>query len=296
MTALQNAPTPITRIVPAGPSFMQADPYIPRPARVRSVTKLTELESLYEISFVDEAPLGHDPGQFVQVSILGVGECPISICTSPTRGPGFGLCVRRVGDVTNHIHQLRPSDIIGIRGPLGCRFDVKEMHGRDVLIVAGGLGLAPVRSLIQYVLDERDRFGDFHLFYGTRSPAELLFRDDLTLWREDPRVNFHMTVDRPDEQWRGKSGVVTTLFAELPKLNPAQTAVVVVGPPVMFKFVVLEVLARGIAQKSIYCSLERRMKCGIGKCGHCQANNVYVCQEGPVFKYGELKGLREAIE
>ncbi len=270
--------------------------YEPEPAEVVSVEKLTDQENVYALQLASGQPLGHLPGQFVQVALLGIGECPISICSSPTRPSTFELCVRRVGEVTEHIHRLREGDTIGIRGPLGNGFDVNELHGKDVLIVAGGLGLAPVRSLIQYILDERARFGQFHLLYGARSPDELLFKNDLSLWRDRDDVNFHMTVDRPDEQWRGRSGVVTTLFSEVPKLNPAETQVVIVGPPVMFKFVVLEVLSRRIHQRNIFCSLERRMKCGVGKCGHCQANNVYVCLEGPVFRYGELKALREAIE
>lgn len=270
--------------------------YLPSPAIVQSIHDLTTVEKVFSFQLADGRPLGHAPGQFVQVSILGIGECPISICSSPTRPGSFELCIRRVGSVTDHLHQLSPGATVGIRGPLGHGFDVSELHGKDILIVAGGLGLAPVRSLIQYILDERPRFGQFHLLYGAREPKEILFRDDLAVWREGKDVNCHVTVDRPDEQWRGKSGVVTTLFKLLPKLNPPETMVVVVGPPIMFKFVVLEVLARRIPQSNILCSLERRMKCGIGKCGHCQANNVYVCMEGPVFKYGQLKAMREALE
>ena len=270
--------------------------YEPEMAEVISAEKLTDMENLYGFRLASGQALGHNPGQFVQVAILGVGECPISLCSSPTRPDTFELCVRRAGEVTEHIHGLKEGDVIGIRGPLGNGFDVNELHGKDILIVAGGLGIAPVRSLIQYILDERGRFGAFHLLYGARSPDELLFRNDLALWRESADVNFHVTVDRPDEQWRGRSGVVTTLFSEVPRLDPAETTVVIVGPPIMFKFVVLEVLSRRIHQKNIYCSLERRMKCGVGKCGHCQANNVYVCLEGPVFRYGQLKALREAIE
>lgn len=273
-----------------------AELYLPQPARILRVTQLTEMEKHYELAFLDGHRLNHQPGQFVQVSILGVGECPISICSSPTRPDTFELCIRRAGSVTNRIHALREKDIIGIRGPLGHGFDVTEMHGKDILMIAGGLGMAPLRSLVQYVLDERPRFGQFHLLYGCREPKELLFTDDLTRWRESGDVNLKITVDRPDEQWRGRVGVVTTLFADLPKLNPQDTVVVIVGPPVMFKFVVIEVLARRIPQSSIYCSLERRMKCGIGKCGHCQANHVYVCIDGPVFKYGQLKSMREAME
>ena len=271
--------------------------YLPSPATVLKISEMTALEKLFAIQFQDGHQLGQAPGQFVQISVLGIGECPISICSSPTRPNTFELCIRRAGSVTNYLHTLQPGATVGIRGPLGHGFDVDELHGKDLLIVAGGLGLAPVRSLIQYVMDERSRFGQFHLLYGCKDPKEVLFFDDLNEWRERTDVvNCHVTVDKPDEQWRGKSGVVTTLFKYLPKLNPTETMVVVVGPPIMFKFVVLEVLARRIPQSNIFCSLERRMKCGIGKCGHCQANNVYVCMDGPVFKYGQLKAMREALE
>ncbi len=269
--------------------------YLPIPAKLVNVQQLTKMEKLFELQLPDGAALGHDPGQFVQVSLLGIGECPISICSSPTRPDTFGLCVRKTGRVTDYLHTLEKGATIGVRGPLGHGFDVTELFDKDILIVAGGLGLAPVRSLIQYILDERSRFGQFHLLYGTRDPSEILFKDDTNAWRGRDDVNFHITVDRPDEQWRGKSGVVTTLFKELPKLDSENTMVVIVGPPIMFKFVLLEVLARRVPQANIYCSLERRMKCGIGKCGHCQVNNIYVCMEGPVFKYGRLKAIREAF-
>ncbi len=272
------------------------DLYVPVPARLLAVEPLTADEKLFKLAREDGRPLAHQPGQFVQVSIVGVGECPISVCSSPTRPEHFELCIRRVGEVTGQIHNLLPGDAVGIRGPLGHGFDIADFAGRDVLLVAGGLGLAPARSLIQYILDEREQFGAFHLLYGARSPAEMLFRDDLTLWRGDPRVNLLTTVDRPDAQWRGRSGVVTTLFRDLPPLDPQRTSVVIIGPPVMFKFVLLEVLARRIPQAAVFCSLERRMKCGLGKCGHCQANNVYVCLEGPVFAYSRLKSLREALD
>lgn len=283
-------------VVDYAPVRSRVSAYVPFPTRVVSVESLTANERLLRLARADSRPLGHAPGQFVQVSIMGVGECPISICSSPTRPDNFELCVRRVGDVTGHIHRLQVGDVVGIRGPLGHGFEVSDLHGKDVVIVAGGLGIAPVRSLIQYVLDERRRFGAFHLLYGAQSPADMLFREDVHRWQNNPDVNFLMTVDRPDPQWRGRSGVVTTLFPLLPKLDPSETIVVIVGPPVMFKFVVLEVLARRIPQKSVFCSLERRMKCGIGKCGHCQANHVYACIEGPVFRYAQLKGLREALE
>ncbi len=287
MTALQ-APPPVARVSPGL--------YMPEPARVMRAVQLTALESLYEVAFMDRHELGHQPGQFVQVSILGVGECPISLCSSPTRHGTFELCIRRVGEVTTHIHRLAAGDVIGVRGPLGHGFDVASMHGRDMLVVAGGCGLAPARSLVQYILDQRARFGEFALLYGCRSPKELLFADDIRAWQARRDMECHVTVEHSDDSWKGETGLVTRLFRKLRPLNPEQTIVVVVGPPVMFKFVVMEVLARRVPQKNVYCSLERRMKCGVGKCGHCQANDVYVCTEGPVFRYGQLKALREAIE
>ncbi|MCB9853573.1 MAG: FAD/NAD(P)-binding protein [Phycisphaerales bacterium] len=272
------------------------DVYRPRPARVIDVERLTPLENRFRLEWPDGRSLGHAPGQFVQVSMLGVGECPISICSSPTRSEYFELTVRRVGAVTSAIHQIEKGDLIGIRGPLGRGFDIERFVGRDIVIVAGGCALAPARSLIQYIMDERPRFGEFHLLYGARSPEELLFRDEIVTWERDESVSCHVTVDRAAGSWKGNVGVVTTLFGRLPKFDKPNTRAVVIGPPVMFKFVVMELLARGIPQKQIYCSLERRMKCGIGKCGHCQVNHLYACQDGPVFNLAELTNVREAIE
>ncbi len=270
--------------------------YRPEAAEVLWVKRHTALENQYGLRLASGRTLGHAPGQFVQVSMLGVGECPISICSPPTRPDTFELTVRRVGDVTAAIHGLQAGDVVGVRGPLGHGFDVTELQGHDLLVVAGGCALAPARSLIQYVLDERERFGAFHLLYGARTPAELLFRDELESWQSDPALNCLITVDRGDETWRGNTGVVTRLFARLPKLEVDRTRIAVIGPPIMFKFVMLELLARGFSPRNVYCSLERRMKCGLGKCGHCQINDLYACLDGPVFNYGDLVGTREAIE
>jgi len=268
--------------------------YLPQPAEVLEVRKLTALESHYRLRLESGAALGHAPGQFVQVSLFGVGECPISICSSATRGNHFELCVRRVGEVTDAIHRLGKGDIVGVRGPLGRGFNVRELHGHDMLVVAGGCALAPARSLIQYVLDRRERFGEFYVLYGARTPAELLFTDDIERW-QTAATRCLVTVDRADDSWRGSVGVVTRLFGQLPQLDRTQTKVAVIGPPVMFKFVMLELIERGIPERNIYCSLERRMKCGLGKCGHCQVNDLYACIDGPVFCYSELATVQEAI-
>ncbi|MEK6643120.1 MAG: FAD/NAD(P)-binding protein [Planctomycetota bacterium] len=270
--------------------------YMPETAEILRVRPMTELDTLLDVRRKNGIPLGHSPGQFVQVSILGVGECPISICSSPTQPDMFQLCVRRVGEVTGFIHRLKVGDPIGIRGPLGHGFNIHELHGHDMLIIAGGCALAPARSLIQYILDRRGDFGRFDLLYGGRSPRELLFYDELVEWQRSDAVNCHVIVDHPGDTWKGRTGVVTKLFDELAPLDLDRTRVAVIGPPIMFKFVMMEVLARGIPQSHIYCSLERRMKCGIGKCGHCQVNDAYACLDGPVFNYSRLTELREALE
>lgn len=284
--------------MPAVEDHVESDRELYRPlaARVVDVATLTPHEKRFRLQWPDGRALGHDPGQFVQVSMFGIGECPISICSSPTRTDYFELTVRKVGGVTAAIHGLKVGDDVGIRGPLGRGFDVTQFFGHDVVIVAGGCALAPARSMIQYIFDERERFGDFFLFYGARSPEELLFKDELDDWQSQIAIQCHITVDRGDNEWRGDIGVVTTLFDRLPRLDGSNIRAIVIGPPIMFKFVVMDLLARGMAQKHIYCSLERRMKCGVGKCGHCQVNHLYACQDGPVFNLAELASVREAIE
>jgi NAD(P)H-flavin reductase len=271
--------------------------YTPEIAEVLATRKLTEKEMLFTVRLPGGRDLDHAPGQFVEVSVFGSGEAPISITSPPTQKGNFEICVRRAGLVTGDLHRLEPGATVGVRGPYGRGFDVREFEGKDILYVAGGLGLAPLRSLIKATLSPalRSKFGRITILYGAKNPGELLYTDELREWQERGDVTCLVTVDRPDEAWRGNAGVITKLFKKLPKVAPANTIVTVVGPPVMYKFVILEVLMLGISESQIRLSLERRMKCGVGKCGHCQMNGVYVCQKGPVFSYSEIKGLREAI-
>ena len=269
--------------------------YAPEMARLTDARPLTELEKLFKIELPGGRSLGHAPGQFVMLSIPGVGEAPISITSSPSRSNGhFELCVRRMGDVTTALHRLEPGAFVGIRGPFGHGFPIDEMRGKDILFAPGGLGLAPLRSLINQVLDERDDFGRVIILYGAKRPAELLFREELDEWAKRKDVEFHVTVDRGDETWQGHVGVITTLFPEI-TVDPLNTIAVTCGPPVMYRFVLIEMLGKGIPERQIYLSLERRMKCGVGKCGHCQINNLYCCKEGPVFTYAQIKNIPEAL-
>jgi NAD(P)H-flavin reductase len=227
--------------------------------------------------------------------VFGKGEAPISICSAPGKHKGLEMCIRAVGDVTNAIHALEVGDEVGMRGAFGNGLDMNTVAGKDLLFVAGGLGLAPCRSFILAALNEREKFGRVDILYGSRTPSDLLFRDDLDAWAKRDDAELMVTVDRPDEDWKGNTGVITTLFKKLKKLDHAKTVAFIIGPPIMFKFAVLEALAMGLRKTHIYCSLERRMKCGMGKCGHCQIRNVYVCQDGPIFSYAEVMRLREGI-
>ncbi len=268
--------------------------YTPTISEIVAVETLTETEKLFEIALPGGEMLNHKPGQFVEVSIFGFGEAPISICSSPTDLPTFKLTVRRVGRLTAGMHRLKEGDRLGIRGPFGNGFDVEAFKGRDVLFVAGGIGLAPLKSLIDYTLAKRDEFRRVIIVYGTKNPAEILFKQDIEIWQQDRDIEFHMTVDRADAGWQGNTGVITTLIPGL-NLDAPETAVAVVGPPVMYKFVLMSLKSKRIPDENIFMSLERRMKCGVGKCGHCQINSVYVCQCGPVFNYPFVRSLEEAI-
>lgn len=235
------------------------------------------------------------PGQFVEVTVPGVGEAPISISSSPDETGYFELVVRRCGRVSSSIHACRTGEKLGIRGPFGTHFPVDgAMKGRDVVFVAGGLGLAPLRSAIHYVLNHRGDYGAVTILYGTKSPFERMFLDELDDWSRRPDVKFLETVDRGDVGWRGEVGVITKLIPQA-KIDPAKSVVVCCGPPIMYKFVVVSLYALEIPDQNIWVSLERRMKCGVGKCGHCQINGLYACMDGPVFNYADIVGMPEAI-
>jgi NAD(P)H-flavin reductase len=193
------------------------------------------------------------------------------------------------------LHRLGPGETLGIRGPFGRGFPVRKLGGNDLLIVAGGLGIVPLRSLIHYIMDNRRDFGKVSILMGCQTPQNILFHDEIKLWEERLDMNFACTVDRADPEWKGNVGLITSLIPQV-SVFPARTYAVVVGPPVMYKFVIAELLKKNIAPERILLSLERHMKCGLGKCGHCQINKFYCCQDGPVFSYAEIHELEEAFD
>lgn len=268
--------------------------YQPELARVTRAFSPTGFDRLLEIKLPGGRALGHQPGQFVELSSLGIGEAPISLCSAPSAS-SFEVCIRDMGGVTSHFQQLETGDSVGVRGPYGKGFPLEAMAGKNCLIVAGGIGLAPLRSLLQSIVAARDRYGRLIVMYGAREPGELLFTEDLASWAEDPRNEVLVTVDRATGGWSGHVGVVTTLFSEVELGPPRALATAVVGPPVMYRFVLAELASRFVPDDQIFISLERRMRCGVGKCGHCKVDGKEVCIHGPVFTGAEVKGFHETL-
>jgi len=276
---------------------LSANPYRPWPARITSIRDLTETEKLFELRLIDESvrsAFEFAAGQFVEVSIFGVGEAPISISSAPSKGGFIELCVRNAGDVTSALHQKQCGDIVGLRGPFGRGFPFEQMKEHDALLVAGGLGIAPLKSLINHIHDERHDFGRVTILLGAKNPSEILFRKQFDMWKHREDFDLIMTVDTPDETWDGEVGLVTKLFDRL-DVDPENTYGAICGPPVMYRFVIDEMREKKMNVDHIYVSFERRMKCGIGKCGHCGVGHQYACVDGPVFNYWEAMNLQEAI-
>ncbi|MCL2333144.1 MAG: FAD/NAD(P)-binding protein [Actinomycetia bacterium] len=274
-----------------------ANPYKPWSARITSITELTAKEKLFELRLIEararEAFKFHS-GQFIELSIFGVGEAPISISSAPSKQGFIELCIRESGSVTSAMHHMRCGDVVGLRGPFGRGFPFEEMKHHDVLLVAGGLGIAPLKSLINHIHDERHAFGKVTILLGARNPSEILFRQEFDMWKHREDFDLMMTVDEPDEGWDGDVGLVTRLFDRI-EVDPTNTYGAICGPPIMYRFVVEEMRKKQLDVDRIYVSFERRMKCGIGMCSHCGVGHQYACIDGPVFSYWEAINLQEAM-
>lgn len=271
----------------------QPNIFLPREAKIVRVDAPTENERHFTLKLADNSQMEFEPGQILEVGLFGFGEIPLGLASSPTRKNTFDIVIRGVGRVSKSLNALKKGDSLFLRGPLGKGFDLAKLRGHDVLIIAGGIGLCPTRSLIQYILDRRSEFKRFILFYGARDPKQQLFLEDLADWRKSKDVEYHETVDKGDPTWKGNVGVITKLFNKT-NIDPG-TRAVICGPPIMFKFVIAELDKLGIPRENVFVDLERRMKCGVGKCGHCQINDKYVCTDGPVFSFAEIQGLEEAV-
>jgi NAD(P)H-flavin reductase len=235
------------------------------------------------------------PGQFNMLYLFGLGEVPISISSDPAQPRVLAHTVRGVGAVTNAMCRLRRGAALGLRGPFGRGWPLDEAVGGDIVIVAGGVGLPPLRSAIYHLLAQRDRYGRIALLYGARTPADLLFETELAQWRGRFDIQTEVTVDAASSGWRGRVGVVTTLIPRI-EFDPAETTALICGPEVMMRFTIAELSRRGVASDRIYLSMERNMKCAVGLCGHCQFGPAFVCKDGPVFRHDRIAHLLKVRE
>lgn len=271
------------------------DLYIPRVCTIKDVKKTTADTTLFKIVFRDKQPgsskeQDYKPGQFVQFSLLGLGEVPISIASSPMQKGYLEFLVREVGAVTSAIGELKANDEIGIRGPYGNYFPLDEIQGSNLIFVSGGCGLAPLRSVIHYVFDKRENYGDISILYGARTSEDIVFKDELDSWKAKGDCKIYLSVESGPTCAGCNRGVVTSLFSKLGAV--AKQKILICGPSIMIHYAMEGLLKLGALEDNIFVTLERYMKCGVGKCGHCYIGSKYVCIDGPVFSYKQLRNLR----
>ena len=269
-------------------------------AEITNIYPMTETEKLYQIQIIDpkrRKQFVFKPGQFVMLELPGIGEAPFSISSSPVRRGDLELCIRAAGNMTNFLAKVERGVQVGISGPFGTHFPVDKMYDHNVLLIAGGLGIVPLRSPILHVLENRSRYKQVDVFYGSRSPKELLFTYEFEMWKKFD-LGLDISVDEPDADWQGKVGFITEPLKDLIATRGSlakNTCAIVCGPPVMFRFVCDMLSNAGVPMQKMFVSLERRMHCGRGKCCRCNIGSTYTCMEGPVFDYWSVMNLKEAI-
>jgi sulfhydrogenase subunit gamma (sulfur reductase) len=273
------------------------NPYLPMDTKIDDIVIENQARDIktFKLTFVnedDEKGFSFLPGQFAELSILGAGECPIGIASSPTEQGHLLFTVKRAGIVTTRLHRLEKGDIIGVRGPLGNTYPMKDMEGKNVLIVGGGFAFTTLRSTIKYILEDvhRNKFKDLTVIYGARNSGELIYKKELWEWEKRKDMKTYITIDNEEKNWTRHVGFVPTVLREVAP-SSKQTIALVCGPPIMIKFTLPVLIDLGFTLESIFLSLEMRMKCGIGKCGRCNIGHKYVCKDGPVFSYAELQNL-----
>jgi NAD(P)H-flavin reductase len=241
-----------------------------------------------------EAFHDYKPGQFAFVSAFGYGEAPFGIANIPQRGPTLDFAVNRLGNVTTALHELGEGDIVGVRGPLGNWFPMEDFQGKNLYVIGGGIGGAPLRPVIQYVLDHRSDYGHLTILWAARHPSLLVFTDDYDEWASAPDTTLHLTVDQPDARWDRNVGLITQLMEKV-ELSPANAVTITCGPPIMIYYATKLLDKLGFAPQQNYVTLEARMHCGLGKCGRCNLGEKLVCVDGPVFNMQEVDGLLESF-
>lgn len=272
------------------------DPMLSQPYLVQEVSK--ETPDTFTLKLAPEEgsnSSGFRPGQFSMLWVFGVGELPISISGDPGQHDQLVYTVRSVGQATNALVTRSAGEDVGVRGPFGTGWPLEAARGRDVIVVAGGIGLAPLRPVIYEVLNHRENYGRLVVLYGARSPRDLLYGKQLAAWARHRDTQVLVTVDYGGLSWRGHVGVVTSLF-KYARLKPSRSVAMVCGPEIMMRFVTRELVSLGLSRDDIYLSMERNMKCAVGFCGHCQYGPHFICKDGPVFPYERIRSLLEKYE
>lgn len=277
-----------------GKALTSPDPWLPVPAVITDVLSETYDTRTYTLVFKDprvQQAYSFRPGQFNMLGILGIGEAPLSLSSDPGVAGAFQHTIRAIGDVTRALARLQVGDKVAVRGPFGSGWPMEEAKGKDLLIMAGGIGLPPLRPVIEQALRRRGEYGQVTILYGARTPDDLVHTADFDRWSSEPDTYLGLTVDRAgDRLWARRVGVVPVLLEEV-SLAPERTVAMICGPEIMMRFAVADLLKRGIPPERILFSLERRMRCGVAQCGHCFLGPKFVCQDGPVFRYAQLYGL-----
>jgi NAD(P)H-flavin reductase len=272
------------------------DPMLPTPFRIQTVKR--ELSDTFTLDLIPAGGgtvFGFAPGQFNMLYAFGAGEVPISISGDPSKGSALTHTIRAVGPVTQTMWQLKRGDTLGVRGPFGTAWPVQEAEGSDVVIIGGGIGLAPLRPAIYHILSHRNKYGNVCIYYGARTSDDILYRRELEKWRGQFDLTVEVTVDRATGNWAGKVGVVTRLITS-GGFDPFHTIAMICGPEIMMRYCILALNEQDISDERIYLSMERNMKCGIGFCGHCQFGAHFVCKDGPVLRFDRIKDIFELRE
>ena len=270
-------------------------PFLPYPARLRESRDLTPDVKLLRVELEDgRENFRYQPGQFAFLSAFGMGEAPFTFAGYPREAGVLEFAIRKVGTVSGALHELEEGEPLGVRGPFGNSFPLEDYRGKDIVIIGGGIGLAPLRPVIQAILARREEYGDLLIIYGARTPADLAFAHEFPSWAEAPRTRVELTVDRGNEGWSGRVALVPAVVKEL-KPSPQNTITITCGPPIMIRFVLAELKALNFAPQQIVTTLEAKMKCGLGKCARCNIGEKYICQDGPVFTLQEVASFLEQI-
>lgn len=271
----------------------QDNPMRPLLGTLVGIRDLADEIKLFQIR-LNGAHFDYQPGQFAFISAFGVGEAPFGLASTMKRTSDLEFAINRVGTVTAVLHTLEPGAVVGIRGPLGNSFPLEGMSGKNLVVLGGGIGGAPLRPVIHTILDHRDDFGRLTILWAARKPSLLVFTDEYETWQAAPNTELHLTVDEGDAAWAGNVGLITDLLEQVAP-SPEDTTAIICGPPIMIKFVILGLRKLGFSDEQMIMTLEAKMKCGIGKCGRCNMGQQFVCLDGPVFSYTEVSGFLESF-